>query len=74
LRRAAPGLFAGAVIVARSCRYFITWVVRYPATEAGIRDFLDIGTGMPFAEPVHEVAQGAAPNDIVFFSYAETTP
>jgi hypothetical protein len=72
LRRAAPGLFAGAVTVAQSCRYFTTRVVRYLAAEAGIHDFLDIEPGMPFAEPVHEVAQRAAPDDIVFVSYAET--
>jgi hypothetical protein len=48
LRRTAPP--------ARSCRSFTTRVVRYLAVEAGIRGFLDIGTGTPFAEPVHEVA------------------
>jgi hypothetical protein len=42
--------------VARSCRDFTTRVVRYLAAEADIRDFLDIGTGMPFAKPIHEVA------------------
>ena len=58
MRRTAP--------VARSCRYFTTRVVRYLAVEAGIRDFLDLGTGMPFAEPVHEVARRAAPDNVVF--------
>ena len=64
-------LFPGAVTVARSCRYFTARVVRYLAGEAGIRDFLDIGTGMPLADPVHEIAQRAAPDDLVFVSYAD---
>ncbi len=67
------GLFPGAATLARSCRYFTTRVVRYLAAEAGIRDFLDIGTGMPFADPVHEVAQRAAPDE-VFVSYADNDP
>ena len=29
---------------------------------------------MPFAEPVHEVAQRAAPDDVVFVSYADNHP
>ena len=70
----APGLFAAAVTVARSCRYFTTRVVRHLAVEAGMRDFLDLGTWMPFAEPVHEVTQRAAPNDVVFVSYADNHP
>ena len=67
------GLFPAAVTVARSCRYFTARVVRYLAGEAGIRDFLDIGTGMPFADPVHEVAQRAA-YDVVSVSYADNDP
>jgi len=68
------GLFPGAVTVARSCRYFTARAVRYLAGEAGIRDFLDIGTGMPFADPVHEVAQRAAPDGVVSVSYADNDP
>jgi hypothetical protein len=68
------GLFPGAVTVARSCRYFTARVVRYLAGEAGIRDFLDIGTGLPLADPVHEIAQRAAPDDVVFVSYADNDP
>jgi hypothetical protein len=36
-------------------------VVRYLAAEAGIRQFLDIGTGLPTSPNVHEVAQGIIP-------------
>ena len=36
--------------------------MRYLVTEAGIRQFLDIGTGLPSADNTHEVAQRAAPS------------
>jgi len=52
-----PGIFE----TARSSRYFIARVVRYLAGEAGIRQFLDIGTGLPSADNTHEVAQRVAP-------------
>src|SRR6201984_2641579 len=42
-------------------RAFLARAVRYLATEAGIRQFLDIGTGIPSANNTHEVAQAAAP-------------
>jgi hypothetical protein len=46
---------------ARENRAFLGRAVRYLVTEAGIRQFLDIGTGLPTANNVHEVAQAAAP-------------
>jgi hypothetical protein len=39
--------------------------VRYLAEEAGIRQFLDIGTGLPTTNAVHEVAQEVAPSSRV---------
>ena len=42
-------------------RRFLHRVVRYLAAEAGIRQFLDIGTGLPTADNTHEVAQQVAP-------------
>jgi hypothetical protein len=42
-------------------RAFLARVVRYLAAEAGIRQFLDIGTGIPSANNTHEVAQAVAP-------------
>jgi hypothetical protein len=36
-------------------------VVRYLASECGVRQFLDIGTGLPTARNTHEVAQAVAP-------------
>jgi hypothetical protein len=43
-------------------RAFLVRAVRYLAGEAGIRQFLDIGTGIPSANNTHEVAQQAAPD------------
>jgi hypothetical protein len=46
----------------RSNRAFLGRAVRYLAAEAGVRQFLDIGTGIPAADNTHEVAQRAAPD------------
>src|ERR1700758_851 len=42
----------------RENRAFLGRAVRFLVAEAGIRQFLDIGTGLPSANNVHEVAQG----------------
>jgi hypothetical protein len=46
----------------RAQRAFLSRAVRYLAEEAGIRQFLDIGTGIPTANNTHEAAQAAAPD------------
>ncbi|MEU4245274.1 SAM-dependent methyltransferase [Actinoplanes sp. NPDC026619] len=46
---------------ARQNRMFLRRVVRYLVEEAGIRQFLDVGTGLPAAGNTHQVAQGIAP-------------
>ena len=46
---------------ARAARAFLRRVVQFLAAEAGIRQFLDIGTGLPSGESVHQVAQSTAP-------------
>jgi S-adenosyl methyltransferase len=46
---------------ARASRAFLRRVVHFLAADVGIRQFLDIGTGLPSAENVHEVAQRIAP-------------
>jgi hypothetical protein len=46
----------------RENRAFLRRAVRYLAAEAGIRQFLDIGTGLPTPPNVHEVAQGVIPD------------
>src|SRR6185312_9847025 len=48
------------VISVRSRRAFLGRAVRYLAREAGIRQFIDIGSGIPTEQNVHEVAQAAA--------------
>ncbi len=45
----------------RANRAFLARAVRYLAAERGIRQFLDIGTGIPTANNTHEVAQSVAP-------------
>ena len=55
------GLYPDITAVARSSRAFLTRAVTYLAAEAGIRQFLDIGTGLPTVDNTHEVAQAAAP-------------
>jgi O-methyltransferase involved in polyketide biosynthesis len=48
-------------VAARASRAFQRRAVRYLADEAGIRQFLDVGTGLPAAGSTHEVAQSVAP-------------
>jgi hypothetical protein len=72
--RASPDVVAGA----RANRAFLRRVVRYLTGEAGIRQFLDIGTGIPAAGNTHEVAQSLVPdarivyvdNDPIVLSHA----
>jgi len=51
---------------ARANRAFLARSVRYLA-EAGIRQFLDIGTGLPTANNTHEVAQSVAPDSRIVY-------
>jgi hypothetical protein len=52
---------------ARANRAFLGRAVRYLAAEAGIRQFLDIGTGIPTAGNTHQVAQAVAPESRVMY-------
>ena len=52
--------YPAARIAARANRAFLRRAVRYLAADAGIRQFLDIGTGLPTADNTHEVAQRVA--------------
>ena len=54
--------FPDIVLSARANRAFLARAVRFLAGEAGIRQFLDIGTGIPSANNTHEVAQSVAPD------------
>jgi hypothetical protein len=53
-------------------RAFLGRAIRYLADEAGIRQFLDIGTGLPTADNTHEVAQRVAPEARIV--YADNDP
>jgi S-adenosyl methyltransferase len=65
-------MFPDIARLARMQRRFLVHAVRYLAGEAGIRQFLDIGTGLPSADNTHEVAQAAAPESRVV--YADNDP
>jgi hypothetical protein len=60
------------VVQARADRAFLGRAIRYLAGEAGIRQFLDIGTGLPTADNTHEVAQRVAPESRIV--YADNDP
>ncbi|GAA2634850.1 SAM-dependent methyltransferase [Dactylosporangium fulvum] len=51
----------------RENRNFLRRVVEYLATEQGVRQFLDIGTGIPTSPNVHEIAQGIAPESRIVY-------
>jgi len=57
----------GIVTDVRANRAFLARAVRYLAADCGIRQFLDIGTGLPTASNTHEVAQAAAPDARVVY-------
>jgi S-adenosyl methyltransferase len=65
-------LYPGIFDEARASRHFIARVVRYLAGDAGIRQFLDIGTGLPSHENTHEIAQQVAPDARIV--YADNDP
>ncbi len=70
--------YPNLVFSVRANRAFLSRTVRFLAAEAGIRQFLDIGTGIPTASNTHEVAQDVAPecrivyvdNDPIVLSHA----
>jgi hypothetical protein len=64
--RALLGMPSGR-ITARENRKFLGRAVRYLAAEAGIRQFLDLGSGLPTADNVHEVAQRITPDAHVVY-------
>jgi hypothetical protein len=59
--------FPGIAVSARANRAFLARAVRFLAGEAGIRQFLDIGTGIPTGNNTHEVAQFVAPESRVVY-------
>ena len=62
--------YPGIVMSVRANRAFLARAVRFLAAEAGIRQFLDIGAGIPAANNTHEVAQSAASDcRVVYVDY-----
>ncbi|MBB2947497.1 hypothetical protein FB565_007268 [Actinoplanes lutulentus] len=64
--------YPAARIAARANRAFLRRAVGYLAADAGIRQFLDVGTGLPTADNTHEVAQRIAPESRIV--YADNDP
>lgn len=59
--------FPEMVALARASRGFLVRALRYLVAEVGIRQFLDIGTGLPTANNTHEVAQQIAPDSRIVY-------
>jgi SAM-dependent methyltransferase len=64
--KTAPA-FPEGIDIARQNRLFLYRAVRYLATEGGIRQFLDMGCGLPTDNNVHQVAQKFAPDARVVY-------
>ncbi|CAO5247013.1 S-adenosyl methyltransferase [Frankia sp. AgKG'84/4] len=60
-------VYPDIVHVARAQREFLVRAVTFLAGEVGIRQFLDIGTGLPTADNTHEVAQRIAPDSRIVY-------
>ncbi|EXG82660.1 SAM-dependent methyltransferase [Cryptosporangium arvum] len=64
---AIAAAFPGMVIAARENRKFLRRAVRFLAADAGLRQFLDVGTGIPTTPNLHEVAQDVDPSARVVY-------
>ncbi|MFF1485988.1 SAM-dependent methyltransferase [Streptomyces sp. NPDC058319] len=64
---AYTAVFPGIVTIARSSRAFLRRTITHLVAEAGIRQFLDVGTGLPTADNTHEVAQRIAPETRIVY-------
>jgi len=63
----AIAAFPGIRLSARANRAFLRRTVHYLTSAEGVRQFLDIGTGLPAANNTHEVSQAAAPESRVVY-------
>ncbi|MFI6770018.1 SAM-dependent methyltransferase [Streptomyces sp. NPDC050355] len=61
-----------ASVIARQNRAFMRRAARYLTAEAGVRQFLDLGTGIPTSPTLHEVVQAIAPRSRIV--YADNDP
>ena len=60
-------VFPGIAELARESRRYLARAVRYLAGEAGIRQFLDVGAGLPTVDNTHQIAQRVAPQARVVY-------
>ncbi|MFC4056167.1 SAM-dependent methyltransferase [Actinomadura syzygii] len=60
-------LFPGIFDLAQAERAFLGRTIRYLVTEAGVRQFLDVGTGLPTEDNTHQVAQTLAPDSRILY-------
>jgi hypothetical protein len=60
-------IYPRIVDIAREDRYFLKRAIRYLAGEANVRQFLDIGTGLPTQDNTHEVAQRITPESRIVY-------
>ncbi|WP_205718336.1 SAM-dependent methyltransferase [Actinomadura sp. WMMA1423] len=60
-------LFPGIFDLAKAERAFLGRVIRYLVGEAGVQQFLDVGTGLPTEDNTHQVAQSLAPECRVIY-------
>ncbi|AGZ44193.1 SAM-dependent methyltransferase [Actinoplanes friuliensis] len=68
---AVAQVYPEIVDMARESRRFLIRVVQHLTAEAGIRQFLDIGTGLPTMQNTHEVAQALAPESRIVYVDAD---
>ncbi|MFG2250787.1 SAM-dependent methyltransferase [Spirillospora sp. NPDC048823] len=61
------GMLPDVARLARASRLFLNRVVWHLAAEAGVRQFIDIGTGLPTVDNTHEVAQRVAPESRIVY-------
>ncbi|MGP4023366.1 SAM-dependent methyltransferase [Actinomadura sp. 3N407] len=64
---AVAEVYPQIVTMARQSRRFLIRAVSFLAAECGIRQFIDIGTGLPTMQNTHEVAQGVAPESRIVY-------
>ncbi|WP_280269961.1 SAM-dependent methyltransferase [Nocardia wallacei] len=64
---AVAAVYPDIVRMAKLSREFLVQVVSYLAGEAGIRQFIDVGTGLPTMQNTHEVAQQIAPDSRIVY-------
>jgi hypothetical protein len=64
---ALAGIYPGVAATARANRDFLGRAVRFMAGEAGLSQFLDIGTGIPAQGSTHEIAQEVRPDSRIVY-------